>query len=133
MAGANNDQKLAATITPPVKPNIPSNNRRFIVLKGNTKAAPAAVIPHVNSVAIKAAITGPSPSNHAINSAMFLGFRWGQWTHPQLLQPRRRQRADVLVCQHTAQSNASFFERQQGVSSSPPRTPVTAQVRAGSS
>ena len=29
--GANNDQKLAATITPPVNPNMPSNHLRFML------------------------------------------------------------------------------------------------------
>ena len=64
MAGASKDQKLAATITPPVKPSIPSNNLRFMVLNGNTKAAPKAVSNHVKVVAIKAAITGSSPAIH---------------------------------------------------------------------
>ena len=49
--GANNDQKLAATITPPVNPSMPSNQARFIVLKKNTKEAPKAVSPQVNTVA----------------------------------------------------------------------------------
>ena len=49
--GASKLQKLAATITPPVKPSIPSNNFRFICLKKNTKEAPKAVNPQVNNVA----------------------------------------------------------------------------------
>ena len=55
MPGASNDQKLAATITPPVKPSMPSNTARFILLKRNTSAAPAAVNPQVNKVAKNAA------------------------------------------------------------------------------
>ena len=51
-------QKLAAIITPPVKPSIPSKKVRFIVLKKNTKEAPKAVTPHVNNVAYNAARTG---------------------------------------------------------------------------
>ena len=49
--GANKLQKLAATITPPVKPSIPSRSARFIPLNKNTKAAPNAVKPQVNKVA----------------------------------------------------------------------------------
>ena len=57
-AGPNNPKQLAATITPPVKPSIPSNTARFIVLKKNTIAAPAAVTNQVNVVAINAAKIG---------------------------------------------------------------------------
>jgi len=56
--GASKLQKLAATITPPVKPSIPSKNARFMVLKKNTKDAPSAVIPQVNKVAYNAPKTG---------------------------------------------------------------------------
>ena len=56
--GANRLQKLAATITPPVKPNKPSNTARFIPLTKNTNEAPNAVKPHVNKVAYKAPRTG---------------------------------------------------------------------------
>jgi hypothetical protein len=49
--GANKLQKLAATITPPVKPSIPSRTDRFIVLNKKTKDAPNAVRPQVKSVA----------------------------------------------------------------------------------
>ena len=58
MEGINKDQKLAATITPPVNPNIPSNKPRCIFLKKNTNEAPAAVTNQVNVVAKKAAKTG---------------------------------------------------------------------------
>ena len=51
-------QKLAATITPPVKPNIPSSNALFIPLKTKTKEAPSAVRPQVNNEAYSAARTG---------------------------------------------------------------------------
>ena len=70
MAGAKRDQKLAATITPPVKPSMPSNKRRFMDLNGKTRAAPAAVMAHVKVVATKAAMTGPRPSNHVMMSFM---------------------------------------------------------------
>ena len=53
--GFNKDQKLAATITPPVKPSIPSNTPLCIDLKKKTKEAPKAVTSHVNVVASKAA------------------------------------------------------------------------------
>jgi hypothetical protein len=58
MDGMRSDQKLAATITPPVKPNIPSRTPRCIVLKKKTNEAPAAVTSQVNVVAISAAKTG---------------------------------------------------------------------------
>ena len=58
MAGANKLQKLAATITPPVNPSIPSKTTRFMFLKKKTKEAPKAVKNQVNSVAYKAAKTG---------------------------------------------------------------------------
>ena len=49
--GANRLQKLAATITPPVNPSIPSKNPRCMVLNKKTKEAPNAVINQVNNVA----------------------------------------------------------------------------------
>ena len=49
--GAKRLQKLAATITPPVKPSKPSKSARFIPLTKKTSEAPKAVSPHVNSVA----------------------------------------------------------------------------------
>ena len=49
--GASKLQKLAATITPPVKPNSPSSKARFMPLTKNTNEAPSAVSPHVNKVA----------------------------------------------------------------------------------
>ena len=51
IAGANKLQKLAATITPPVKPNIPSKTARFAFLKKKTSEAPKAVKPQVNTEA----------------------------------------------------------------------------------
>src|SRR5690606_21436422 len=47
MAGANNDQKLAAIMTPPVKPSMPFSNFLLTPLKRNTPAAPTAVTPQV--------------------------------------------------------------------------------------
>ena len=44
--GANKLQKLAATITPPVKPSIPSKTALFMDLKKKTNEAPKAVNPH---------------------------------------------------------------------------------------
>ena len=58
IAGANKLQKLAATITPPVKPSIPSRTVRFMVLKKNTNEAPNAVKNQVNKLAYKAAKIG---------------------------------------------------------------------------
>ena len=55
IAGESKLQKLAATITPPVKPSIPSKTARFIFLKKNTKAAPKAVKHQVNKEAYNAA------------------------------------------------------------------------------
>ena len=52
--GANKLQKLAATITPPVKPSIPSSKALFIPLNKNTSAAPDAVKIHVNNEAYNA-------------------------------------------------------------------------------
>ena len=49
--GANKLQKLAATITPPVKPSIPSRKPRFMPLKKKTSEAPRAVKPQVKSEA----------------------------------------------------------------------------------
>ena len=62
MPGASKLQKLAATITPPVNPNIPSSNPLFIPLKKNTNAAPRAVKIHVNKEAYKAANIGSMDS-----------------------------------------------------------------------
>ncbi len=56
--GAKRLQKLAATITPPVKPSIPSRTALCMDLKKNTKEAPIAVTNHVNVVAKSAAKTG---------------------------------------------------------------------------
>ena len=62
--GANKLQKLAATITPPVNPNIPSKSALFMPLTKNTKAAPAAVRIHVNKEAYKAPKTGSMVSKY---------------------------------------------------------------------
>ena len=56
--GANRLQKLAATITPPVKPSIPSKSPLFIPLKKNTSEAPKAVTIQVKREAYKAAKIG---------------------------------------------------------------------------
>jgi hypothetical protein len=58
MEGLSRDQKLAATITPPVNPNMASKRPLCMVLNKKTKAAPAAVTNHVKVVANKAAQTG---------------------------------------------------------------------------
>ena len=55
MAGASSDQKLAAIITPPVNPSIPSRARRFKSFTTNTSDAPKAVTNQVKVVAIRAA------------------------------------------------------------------------------
>jgi len=70
MEGFSKDQKLAATITPPVKPSIPSKTPLCIVLKKKTNAAPAAVSNHVNVVAINAATTGSIPLKNAYKSSI---------------------------------------------------------------
>ena len=54
IAGDNRLQKLAATITPPVKPSIPSSDILLIDLNKNAEDAPRAVTPHVKRVAYKA-------------------------------------------------------------------------------
>ena len=54
IAGFSSDQKLAATITPPVKPSIGSRTPRFMLLKKKTNEAPAAVTNQVNVVAMSA-------------------------------------------------------------------------------
>ena len=45
MAGSNNDQKLAAIMTPEAKPSIKFKTFWLIVLKKKTKPAPNAVMP----------------------------------------------------------------------------------------
>ena len=55
MAGASSDQKLAAIITPPVNPSIPSRALRFKSFTTKTNEAPSAVTNQVNVVAIRAA------------------------------------------------------------------------------
>ncbi len=66
IAGESKLQKLAATMTPPVKPSMPSSTLLRMVRKKNTVEAPKAVIAHVNNVAISAAQTGFMVSNQAI-------------------------------------------------------------------
>ena len=64
--GAKRLQKLAATITPPVKPSIPSRTARFMFLKKKTNEAPNAVNPQVKIVAYSAPKTGSVSSKKAI-------------------------------------------------------------------
>src|SRR5690606_6104461 len=72
MAGLRSDQKLAATITPPVKPSMGSSTPRFMVLKKKTSDAPIAVSNQVNVVAINAEYTGPiSTKNFSIDSIVY--------------------------------------------------------------
>lgn len=54
MAGASNDQKDAATITPALNPKIVFNTLRLTSLKKHTVSDPNAVTPHVNIVASNA-------------------------------------------------------------------------------
>lgn len=61
MDGFNNDQKLAATITPPVNPSMGSRTLLWRVLKKKTSEAPSAVTNQVNKVAMSADLMGPSP------------------------------------------------------------------------
>ncbi|HRC67199.1 MAG TPA: hypothetical protein PK976_04600, partial [Bacteroidales bacterium] len=56
--GFNNDQKLAAIITPAANPNMELSTFLLMLLKKNTMDAPNAVISHVNNVAIKASKAG---------------------------------------------------------------------------
>ena len=58
MAGDKSDQKLAAIITPPVKPREASNNFLLEDLKKNTNPAPQAVRIQVNNPAYNACIIG---------------------------------------------------------------------------
>ncbi len=58
MAGFNNDQKLAAIITPDAKPSIELSTTLLMDLKKNTSAAPSAVTPQVKRVANKARSIG---------------------------------------------------------------------------
>jgi hypothetical protein len=58
MEGANRDQKLAAIITPPVKPRDTSNTFLFDELKKKTNPEPIAVTTHVNSPANSACKIG---------------------------------------------------------------------------
>ena len=58
IAGDNNDQKLAAIITPPVNPNAASKNFLLVVLKKKTRPAPIAVRIQVNNPAYNAWVIG---------------------------------------------------------------------------
>ena len=63
IAGDKSDQKLAAIITPPVKPSEASSNFRLADLKKKTNPAPSAVSIQVNNPAIKACNIGlPKPT-----------------------------------------------------------------------
>ena len=64
--GARRLQKLAATITPPVKPSMPSKKSLRIVLNKKTNEAPKAVNNQVNTVAKKAPSTGLIPVKNSI-------------------------------------------------------------------
>ena len=66
IAGDKRLQKLAATITPPVKPSIPSKAILLIDLKRNTEEAPSAVTPQVNKVAYNAPNTGSRFEKYSI-------------------------------------------------------------------
>jgi hypothetical protein len=57
-AGASKDQKLAAIMTPPAKPSIPSSIFLLTSLARNTVAAPSAVKPQVKHVATRACRMG---------------------------------------------------------------------------
>ena len=58
IAGDKRDQKLAAIMTPPVKPREASSNFRFADLKKKTNPAPTAVRIQVNNPAQKACNIG---------------------------------------------------------------------------
>jgi hypothetical protein len=70
MAGASNDQKLAATITPPVNPSIPSRVRRDTSPKNTTSPAPALVSSQVPIVAMSAASAGCRPAKKSMIAFM---------------------------------------------------------------
>jgi hypothetical protein len=70
IAGERRDQKLAAIITPPVKPNIPSRTFRLSSLKRKTSPAPAAVTSQVKVVAIRAPHTGLIDSKKEITDCI---------------------------------------------------------------
>jgi hypothetical protein len=72
MAGFKRDQKLAATITPPVNPNMGSKMALLIDLKKNTREAPSAVTSQVKVVANKAAHMGPILEKNCCNCSMAL-------------------------------------------------------------
>ena len=71
MAGESKDQKLAAIITPPVKPKEVSKIFRLVLLKNTTNAAPDAVKPQVNSPAYNAWNTGCCSINQVYKSVIF--------------------------------------------------------------
>src|SRR5688572_11807725 len=77
MAGFSNDQKLAATITPPVNPSIGSSTPRLSVLKKKTSDAPNAVTNQVKVVAIRAEYTGPISTKNFSNDSI-IQFRFLQ-------------------------------------------------------
>ena len=63
MAGLSSDQKLAAIITPAVKPSALSRAFRLTSLKKKTAPAPTAVTPQVKSVAARACQTAGQAAN----------------------------------------------------------------------
>ena len=68
IAGDKRDQKLAAIMTPPVKPREASSNFRFKDLKRKTNPAPTAVRIQVNNPAQKACKIGlPKPIKKSSN------------------------------------------------------------------
>lgn len=70
MEGASKDQKLAATMTPPVKPSIGSSTERCMVRNKKTMAAPKAVTNQVNVVANSADHSGPISVQNLISDCM---------------------------------------------------------------
>ena len=68
IAGFNKLQKLAATITPPVKPRATSSTVLFNDLNKKTNDAPKAVTNHVKVVATNAATIGSILLNHSTKS-----------------------------------------------------------------
>src|SRR5699024_12773307 len=67
IAGASKDQKLAAIITPPAKPNMLSRNLWLIFFVINTSEAPRAVITQVNSDAIIVWTNGSNSKKKSTN------------------------------------------------------------------
>src|SRR5690606_40218305 len=75
IAGSKSDQKLAAIMTPPAKPRMPSRHFWFIFFVVNTSAAPSAVMPQVNDVPKSACHAGCMDEKNATISIMFFTYR----------------------------------------------------------